>query len=474
MSNRNLLYCLSDTDIPQRICSTMFTPKYTWLPPSISLPHNVLAIWKEQLKPSGLVGPHNLRNISISEEEVFGNGQCGNVSYRNFVETCQSNQHSHHAGFDFSSEVNFSLGEVKMADKLIADTLEALLGVIVKNYGLQHSFSMLEYFGICKSDIGVPLTKLLDLQLGSKRMRANISQQEVDGFLINHAHLERNLGYTFRDRAYLLQALTHPSNPTNRLTGCYQELEFIGDAILDFLISAYIFEHKSRMTPGQLTDLRSALVNNTTLACICVRHRFHFFILAENAKLSESIQSFVQFQESQNHRVTNHVRILMEERDVQPEPLDSDDEIDFAEVAVAAKANAIKSAEETLIGDYNISHNVDVPKALGDILEALIAAVYLDCRNLQTTWEVIYRLFEPELNEFSRNVPMNPIRQLNEHKLAKATYGQPVTDKDNVMVTCQFICMDKTIKVCGFGNNKKQAQLSAAKHALQKLAKCEA
>ncbi|XP_034479318.1 endoribonuclease Dicer [Drosophila innubila] len=474
VSNRNLLYCLSDTDIPTRICSTMFTPKYTWLPPSVSLPHNVLAIWKEKLEPAGLVGPHNLRNISIGEEEVFGNGECGSVSYRNFVETCQSNQHSHHAGFDYSSEVNFCVGQVKMADKLIADTLEALLGVIVKNYGLQHGFRMLEYFGICKSDIGKPLTQLLDLELGSKRMRANISQHEVDGFLINHAHLERNLGYTFRDRAYLLQALTHPSNPTNRLTGCYQELEFIGDAILDFLISAYIFEHKTRMTPGQLTDLRSALVNNTTLACICVRHRFHFFILAENAKLSESIQSFVQFQESQNHRVTNQVRILMEERDVQPEPLDSDDEMDFAEVAAAAKANAIKSAEETQMGDYNISHNVDVPKALGDVLEALIAAVYLDCRNLQTTWQVIYRLFEPELMEFSRNVPMNPIRQLNEHKLAKATYGPPITDKDQVMVTCQFICMDKTIKVYGFGNNKKQAQLSAAKHALQKLAKCEA
>ncbi|KAL7738529.1 hypothetical protein ACLKA6_006834 [Drosophila palustris] len=475
VSNRNLLYCLSDTDIPSRICSTMFTPKYTWLPPSVSLPHNVLAIWKEKLETAGLVGPHNLRNIAITEEEVFGNGKCGIESFRSFVETCHSNQHSHHAGLDFSSEVNFCVGQVKMADKLIADTLEALLGVIVKNYGLLHGFRMLEYFGIFKQDIGKPLPQLLDLELGSKRMRANISQHEVDGFLINHAHLERNLGYTFRDRAYLLQALTHPSNPTNRLTGCYQELEFIGDAILDFLISAYIFEHKTRMTPGQLTDLRSALVNNTTLACICVRHRFHFFILAENAKLSESIQSFVQFQESQNHRVTNQVRILMEERDVQPEPLDSDDESEFAEMAEAAKANkAIMSAEEIQVGEYNISHNVDVPKALGDVLEALIAAVYLDCRNLQTTWQVIYRLFEPELIEFSRNVPINPIRQLNEHKLAKATYGPPVTDRDQVMVSCQFICMDKTIKVYGFGNNQKQAQLSAAKHALQKLAKCEA
>lgn len=446
------------------------------MPPSVSLPHNVLALWQENSQLTPLVGPHNLRNMSINEEEVFGNGNCGSDTFRNFTESCHANKQTHHAGMDFSSEINFCLGRVNMPNKLIADTLEAILGVVVKNYGLQHGFRMLEYFGICKSDIGKPLTQLLDLKLGGAHMRTNITQEEVDGFLINHAQLEHNLGYTFKDRAYLLQALTHPSNPTNRLTGCYQELEFIGDAILDFLISAYIFEHETRMTPGQLTDLRSALVNNTTLACICVRHRFHLFILAENALLSETMQNFAQFQESQLHRVTNHVRILMEERDIQPEPLDSDDELQELEAAEAKlpATNAIMAMEETPVGDYNISHNVDVPKALGDVVEALIAAVYLDCRNLNTTWQVVYRLFAPELREFSRNVPINPIRQLFEHKLAKPTFGPPVVDKNQVMVTCQFNCMEKTIKVCGFGNNNKQAKLSAAKHALQKLAKCEA
>ncbi|ALC41053.1 Dcr-2 [Drosophila busckii] len=474
VSNRNLLYCLSDTDIPSRICSSIFMPKYTWMPPSISLPYNVLGLWEEKPELAALVGPHNLRNLDLNDQEIYELGNCTPDRLSSFVDNCKTNQNSHYAHMDFASEVNFCVGQVKMPNKLLADTLEALLGVVVKNYGLHNGFRMLEYFNICKPDvIGKPLTKLLDLQLGGAHMRTNISQREVDAFLINHAALEQNLGYKFKDRAYLLQALTHPSNPTNRITGCYQELEFIGDAILDFLISAYIFEHKRRMTPGQLTDLRSALVNNATLACICVRHRFHFFILAENALLSESIQKFVQFQESQGHRVTNQVRILMDERDVQSEPLDSDDEMELDEVS-KARSNAITDGETIHVGDYNLSANVDVPKALGDVLEALIAAVYLDSRDLHTTWQVVYNLFEPELLEFSRNVPLNPIRQLNEHKVAKATYGPPLVDNDTVMVACQFICMEKTIKVYGFGTNKKQAKLSAAKHALQKLAKCEA
>jgi len=433
----------------------------------------VLALWHEKPELAELVGPHNLRDLALGEEESLVKSNCSDLNYRSFVEGCQSNKHTHYAGADFSAEVNFCVGLVKIADKVVADTLEALLGVIVKNYGLQHAFRMLEYFNICQADIGKPLTQLLDLKLGGNKMRTNTA--EIDGFLINHQHLEQNLGYTFKDRGYLLQALTHPSYPTNRITGCYQELEFIGDAILDFLISAYIYENNTKMNPGALTDLRSALVNNTTLACICVRHRLHFFILAENSMLSESISKFVQFQESQGHRVTNHVRILLEEADTQPTFLDLDDELDIVELKEALNAISHDEKESAPpMGDFNMSTNVDVPKALGDILEALIAAIYLDCRDLQRTWEVIFNLFEPELQEFTRNVPINPIRQLSEHKLANPVFSSPIVDQDKVMISCQFTCMEKSVKVYGFGSNKNQAKLAAAKHALQKLSKCDA
>nr|7W0A_A Chain A, Dicer-2, isoform A [Drosophila melanogaster]7W0A_E Chain E, Dicer-2, isoform A [Drosophila melanogaster]7W0B_A Chain A, Dicer-2, isoform A [Drosophila melanogaster]7W0C_A Chain A, Dicer-2, isoform A [Drosophila melanogaster]7W0D_A Chain A, Dicer-2, isoform A [Drosophila melanogaster]7W0D_F Chain F, Dicer-2, isoform A [Drosophila melanogaster]7W0E_A Chain A, Dicer-2, isoform A [Drosophila melanogaster]8HF0_A Chain A, Dicer-2, isoform A [Drosophila melanogaster]8HF0_D Chain D, Dic len=475
VSNRNLLFCLIDADIPKTLNTIQFTPRYTWLPPGISLPHNVLALWRENPEFAKIIGPHNLRDLALGDEESLVKGNCSDINYNRFVEGCRANGQSFYAGADFSSEVNFCVGLVTIPNKVIADTLEALLGVIVKNYGLQHAFKMLEYFKICRADIDKPLTQLLNLELGGKKMRANVNTTEIDGFLINHYYLEKNLGYTFKDRRYLLQALTHPSYPTNRITGSYQELEFIGNAILDFLISAYIFENNTKMNPGALTDLRSALVNNTTLACICVRHRLHFFILAENAKLSEIISKFVNFQESQGHRVTNYVRILLEEADVQPTPLDLDDELDMTELPHANKCIS-QEAEKGVPpkGEFNMSTNVDVPKALGDVLEALIAAVYLDCRDLQRTWEVIFNLFEPELQEFTRKVPINHIRQLVEHKHAKPVFSSPIVEGETVMVSCQFTCMEKTIKVYGFGSNKDQAKLSAAKHALQQLSKCDA
>lgn len=77
----------------------------------------------------------------------------------------------------------------------------------------------------------------------------------------------------------------------------------------DFLITAYIFENCGKLTPGQLTDLRSALVNNVTLACLTVRYRFYKFLNAGSPALIEAIDRFVQFQEQRNHIIDEEVKL---------------------------------------------------------------------------------------------------------------------------------------------------------------------
>ena len=66
----------------------------------------------------------------------------------------------------------------------------------------------------------------------------------------------------------MLQAFSHASYYPNRLTDCYQRLEFLGDAVLDYLITRHLFEDERQHSPGTLTDLRSALVNNTIFATL--------------------------------------------------------------------------------------------------------------------------------------------------------------------------------------------------------------
>ena len=78
--------------------------------------------------------------------------------------------------------------------------------------------------------------------------------------------------------------------------------------ISDFLITCYIYENDVNLSPGDLTDLRSALVNNITFACLSVRHGLHTALLAYAPKLHEIIDCFVRFQEERDYVVNDEVR----------------------------------------------------------------------------------------------------------------------------------------------------------------------
>lgn len=288
------------------------------------------------------ITPDLLYKLVLTKNELEG----GHLKKETCIEYIQKFSDESNLGGEDSSMQNF-LGKQRMSDKTCADCIEAILGTCVKTVGIERTFKVLEMLCILPTSDGIDISQMLRVKLKSPRIRTNIRDREVDDFLANRKKLENSIGYTFKDRAYLLQALTHPSYPTNRVTGCYQQLEFLGDAVLDFLITAYTFERCPNMDPGQLTDLRSALVNNVTLACLCVRYNIHVHILSQNAMLTESINRFVDFQSKYKHEVTDHVELLMTEKDVN-----------------------CKMAEYT-----------DVPKTLGDVFEAIIGGIFLDSGN---------------------------------------------------------------------------------------------
>ncbi|MCD9559831.1 endoribonuclease Dicer [Datura stramonium] len=94
--------------------------------------------------------------------------------------------------------------------------------------------------------------------------------------------IEQLLGYSFVHKGLLIQAFIHPSYNKHG-GGCYQELEFLGDAVLDYLITSYLYSVYPNLKPGQLTDLRSVSVNNNTFAVVakCVKgfHSHMYFVI---------------------------------------------------------------------------------------------------------------------------------------------------------------------------------------------------
>lgn len=76
--------------------------------------------------------------------------------------------------------------------------------------------------------------------------------------------LERKLGYTFRDQDLMVLALTHRSFAGRN----NERLEFLGDAILNFVIGEALFTHFPQAREGQLSRLRARLVKGETLALL--------------------------------------------------------------------------------------------------------------------------------------------------------------------------------------------------------------
>jgi len=76
--------------------------------------------------------------------------------------------------------------------------------------------------------------------------------------------IEKKIRYTFKNRTLLQTALTHRSAAKSQ-NESYERLEFLGDAILDLVVSDHLYQKHPAKSEGQLTQMRSMLVNAKTL-----------------------------------------------------------------------------------------------------------------------------------------------------------------------------------------------------------------
>ncbi len=83
------------------------------------------------------------------------------------------------------------------------------------------------------------------------------------------SELEQALDVVFRDKSLLQRALTHRSYLNEHPESAFEDnerLEFLGDAVLDFVTGEFLYHRFPEMAEGALTSLRSALVRRDTLA----------------------------------------------------------------------------------------------------------------------------------------------------------------------------------------------------------------
>lgn len=77
----------------------------------------------------------------------------------------------------------------------------------------------------------------------------------------NTEKIERKLGYTFKNKAMLKHAFVHSSYANAQNIADNERLEFFGDAILEFIVSEYLYKKYPKCDAGELTKMRAELVS---------------------------------------------------------------------------------------------------------------------------------------------------------------------------------------------------------------------
>ncbi|XP_050385155.1 endoribonuclease Dicer homolog 1 [Argentina anserina] len=298
-----------------------------------------------------------------------------------------------------------------LSSKTLADVVEALIGVYYVEGGKNAVNHLMKWVGI-------------DVEFDTDEIGNTIRSSNVpDNVLrsIDFDALEGALNFKFRDKGLLVEAISHASRPSSGVA-CYQRLEFVGDAVLDDLITKHLFFTYTDLPPGRLTDLRAAAVNNENFARVAIKHNLHLHLRHGSSALERQIHDFVK---------------------------------------EAANESTKPGFNSFGLGDCK------APKVLGDIIESIAGAIFLD-RGGDTA--IVWKVFQPLLQPMvtPETLPMHPVRELQERCQQQAEGLEYKASRSGNLATVEVLI--DGVKV-GVAQNpqKKMAQKLAARNALAAL-----
>ncbi|KAL1827714.1 hypothetical protein ACET3Z_006126 [Daucus carota] len=303
----------------------------------------------------------------------------------------------------------FTKGVRKIKVKVVADVVEALIGLFLSSGGEIAALSFMNWIGIEVDFSNIPYNR-------------SISAHPEE--LLNVSSLESILKYSFSDASLLVEALTHGSFMLPQVPQCYQRLEFLGDSVLDYMITMHLYNKYPGMSPGLLTDLRSASVNNDCYSLCAIKAGLQKHILHASQKLHRQIESSVQ------------------------------------------------NLDPLLMGaTFGWESENSLPKVLGDVIESLAGAILVDSGyKKDIVFESIRPLLEPLVSP--ETIKFQPVRELQQ-LCQKENYvlKKPVVSTDNgaATVTVEVEANGVIHKESCSGPNKAEAKKLASKAVLRSL-----
>ncbi|KAL8499337.1 hypothetical protein ACS0TY_022353 [Phlomoides rotata] len=316
----------------------------------------------------------------------------------------------------FSEDIKLMLGKTCdrghrwMVSKTISDCVEALIGAYHVAGGLTAAVRLMKWIGI-EAEVE---PSLIDDAIKAASLHCYAPKaKDID-------ILESKLGYNFSTKGLLLEAITHESEPGEGVGYCYQRLEFLGDAVLDILITCHLYENHRDVDPGELTDLRSASVNNDNFALASVRRNLHPHLQHSSLYLEHQISAFVK---------------------------------------------SVSGMSTT-----TLAPDTQGPKVLGDLVESIAGAVLIDSKiNLDVVWKVFKPILSPIVTPDKLDLP--PSRELTElcDSLGYFIKERFTKEGDVVHAELKLQLKDVLLDGQGSGPNNKAAKGMAALQLLEEL-----
>ena len=98
--------------------------------------------------------------------------------------------------------------------------------------------------------------------------------------------IEDSINYTFKNKNLLSEALTHTSYANENGINSNEKLEFLGDSILEFVSSEYMYKNYPKLNEGELTKARATVVCENSLYEVAKKHEISKYIRVGHSEIA--------------------------------------------------------------------------------------------------------------------------------------------------------------------------------------------
>ncbi|KAF2966518.1 hypothetical protein GQX73_g7057 [Xylaria multiplex] len=334
----------------------------------------------------------------------------------------------------------------EMSTKTLADVVESLIGAAFIDGGIPKALTCLRVF--------LPEVKWYDLT--DARTRLSSGRDIVTQSHPGHKPLEELIGYSFKNKALLIESLTHASwSLSTSADVCMERLEFLGDPILDNIIVSALWTQELELTHDQMHLIRAACVNADLLGFLAMEWCATQEVTEISPQTLATIVTqkpipFWKYMRYRSPEVTSAQRAAEErhaaEREAILDALTHSAEFPWAKLAHLA-----------------------IPKFFSDMVESLIGAVWIDSDSMEACKEVVERIgILPLLRRIlSENVdvrhPKNKLGELAGRDGSTVKYETEVRIENEVRdLFCKvYISQQLLVEVSG-GVNPEEVATRAA------------